>query len=146
MPVCAIPCTSLFCTYQCIAPPTLVQAYVGIGWEFDRYFSSINYPTPGGSSCNQKAHQSHVLQVLSLCTEVHYARHTSLHNTHLSHISANQGYYLSCLSSVVNGQNLIYSLPTSGGKTLVAELIIFRQLLLKNKNVLFILVLVYVSW
>ena len=58
MPVCAIPCTSLLCTYQCIALPTLVQAYVGIGWEFDHYFSSINYPTPGGSSCNQKAHQS----------------------------------------------------------------------------------------
>ena len=46
-----------------------------------------------------------------------------------------------CLSlpSVRKGQNLIYSLPTSGGKTLVAELIIFRQLLLNGKDVLFIL-------
>lgn len=43
------------------------------------------------------------------------------------------------LRSVHDGCNLIYSLPTSGGKTLVAELIILRQLLLCTKNVLFVL-------
>ena len=43
------------------------------------------------------------------------------------------------LTSVMKGHNLIYSLPTSGGKTLVAELIIFRQILLNSKDVLFIL-------
>ena len=48
---------------------------------------------------------------------------------------------MDCLSlrSVHNGCNLIYSLPTSGGKTLVAELIIFRQLFINGKNALFIL-------
>ena len=45
----------------------------------------INYPTPGGSSCNQKAHQS------PPTTEY---GHTSWHNTHLSHISVNHARLL----------------------------------------------------
>ena len=47
------------------------------------------------------------------------------------------------MRAVANDDNLIYSLPTSGGKTLVAEMLIFRQLLCKKKDVL--LVLPYVS-
>lgn len=43
------------------------------------------------------------------------------------------------LSSIHSNRNLIYFLPTSGGKTLVAEIIIFRQLLVRKRDVLFIL-------
>jgi len=43
------------------------------------------------------------------------------------------------LPAVRDGSNLIYSLPTSGGKTLVAEMLIFRQLLCYHKDALLIL-------
>lgn len=44
---------------------------------------------------------------------------------------------------IATERNLIYCVPTSGGKTLVAEMMIFRELMLHQRNV--VLILPYIS-
>lgn len=43
------------------------------------------------------------------------------------------------LPAVQERKNLVYALPTSGGKTLVAEILIFREIICRRRNVIFIL-------
>lgn len=44
-----------------------------------------------------------------------------------------------CIIKGGSGSNLLISMTTSGGKTLVAEVLVWQQLLLKKRDALFIL-------
>jgi POLQ-like helicase len=43
------------------------------------------------------------------------------------------------LDALQQRKNLVYALPTSGGKTLVAEILILKELLFHRKNAVFVL-------
>lgn len=43
------------------------------------------------------------------------------------------------LEAIRKRKNLVYALPTSGGKTLVSEILILREIMCRKHNVLFVL-------
>jgi POLQ-like helicase len=50
-----------------------------------------------------------------------------------------------CSSAVSSGQNFVYSLPTSGGKTIVAEMMMLRAILNQRRTAIFILPFVAIA-